>query len=339
MGEKNFVESLEDLTGRVAIVTGGASGIGLETTIYLAQRGATVYVASRNRVKSEKGIAEAEERLRAKGKGKGGGVIKYHHLDLSTMAGAKESAESFKTLESRLDIIVANAGISFEPQDELSSDGWEKVFATNHLGHFVFITTLLNLVETTANAHGQARIVAVSSIGYTSSKKIDYDALRTKLVDDGQSIWGLGPAFNRYVSSKLANVYFMTVLDTKLQEKGVKNVYCNSCHPGINPTTGLGEQGGIRYVGSRAAWLVRSLLYPFGNSVIDGAKTPTYLAASEEVRNREVHGEFWRPTWSWTWAFTGSRKQELTPLARDEEEQRKLWIYSREAVQEAIPQR
>lgn len=99
-----------------------------------------MYVASRNKEKSLKAIAEVEQRLSS---GKGAGAIKFHQCDLSSIKGAKESAEAFKKIENRIDILVANAGISLAFRDQLSPDGYEKTFATNHLGHMAFIMTLL----------------------------------------------------------------------------------------------------------------------------------------------------------------------------------------------------
>lgn len=112
--------------------------MGLQTTKYLAQRNCKVYVASRNREKSLKGIAQAEATLREPH-----GSIHFHQLDLASIQGARQSAEEFKKLEERLDIVVANAGVSMLNQSELSRDGYERMFATNHLGHFAFLTTIL----------------------------------------------------------------------------------------------------------------------------------------------------------------------------------------------------
>ena len=120
------------------VLCSGNNGIGLETTRYLAQKGATVYVASRNKEKSLKAIAEVEKKLSGKA-----GSIKFHQCDISSIGGAKESAEAFKKIEKRIDILVANAGISIMFRNELSPDGYEKTFATNHLGHMAFVMTLL----------------------------------------------------------------------------------------------------------------------------------------------------------------------------------------------------
>ena len=117
----------------------GAAGIGLETTIYLALKGATVYVASRNPEKCEKGIAVAQKLV-----GGGPGKIIYHALDLSSIRSAKESVNRFREYERRLDIIICNAGIGMCSLSNMSPDGYERSFATNHLGHFVFVQRLLS---------------------------------------------------------------------------------------------------------------------------------------------------------------------------------------------------
>ncbi|KAI9798312.1 MAG: hypothetical protein M1833_004884 [Piccolia ochrophora] len=330
MAEQKFVESLEDLTGRIFIVTGGAAGIGLETTIYLASKGATVYVASRNAEKCKEGIASAKRRLAGLG-----GPIHFHHLDLSSIAGATASALEFKKIASRLDVIVCNAGINMTSLDTLSKDGYETMFATNHLGHFTFVTSLLDLLEQTARAHGEARIVVTSSTAYLMSSKLDYESLTKSVPDDMKSIWDIKAAFTRYASSKLANVYFTAELDRRLREKSVQNIYCNSCHPGIAPNTGLGA-GGPNPLGPLGEKVVRKLFEPFANSLEDSAKTQVHLAASQDVRERKSHGEHWMPRWSWTRAYKGCRPEALTSLGKNEQEQKKLWQFSEQAVQRAF---
>ncbi len=98
-----------------------------------------MYVASRNREKSEAGIAAARQRLGEHG----GDKIHFHHLDLASIKAATESAEAFKRRESRLDIVICNAGIGMCSLESLSPDGYERAFATNHLGHFQFVMRLM----------------------------------------------------------------------------------------------------------------------------------------------------------------------------------------------------
>lgn len=330
MDEQSFLNSLPDLTGRIAVVTGGAGGIGLETTIYLAQKGATVYVASRNQEKSERAIATARERLKGQG-----GPIKFHKLDLASIRSARESARAFRQLEDRLDILVCNAAISMSSLQELSPDGYERAFATNHLGHFAFVMELLDLLEAGAKSTGDARVVMVSSLAYRVAQKPDYDSLRSVVKDDGTRIWDLKGAFIRYGNSKLANIHFASELDSKFRERNIRNIYCNSCHPGSVTTTGLGtgEQVALSpaVIGS-----IRTVLNRVSNTAQDAAKTQVYLAASKDIIERDVHGEYWVPQWSWTLKYKGCHKEELTSLGQDKQERQRLWQFSEEAVKAAV---
>ena len=69
---------------------------------------------------------------------------------------------------------------------------------------------------------------------------------------------------------------------------------------------------------------------------MDSAKTQVYLAASKEIREKNVHGQYWVPKWTWTSRFIRCEQEELTALAKDEEEQRKLWEFSERAVKDAV---
>ncbi|KAL8857331.1 MAG: hypothetical protein Q9178_006097 [Gyalolechia marmorata] len=327
VAEREFLESLDDLSGKIAIVTGGAAGLGLQTTKYLAQRNCIVYVASRNREKSLRGIAEAEATLSDPH-----GAIKFHHLDLSTVDGARWSAEEFKKLEDRLDIVVANGGVSMLAQNELSQDGYERMFATNHLGHFVFVTTLLGLLKQTSRLYSEARIVVTSSIGYRTATGLDYSTLTQARPGDGESVWDLVPSFVRYGNSKLANIYFTIELDRRLREDGYTSIYCNSCHPGIAGATNLGREGIKVWGGAWVESVIGLLMKPL-NTVEDASKTQTYLAASAQIPQQDVHGQYWAPVLSWTQRYLGCRAEQLTELARDEEKQKQLWSFSERAME------
>jgi NAD(P)-dependent dehydrogenase (short-subunit alcohol dehydrogenase family) len=136
----------------------GAKGIGLETTIYLASKGATVYVAARNSESNQTGVAEARKRLKLDNNNNNNNKtiedshedkrIKFHELDLSSMQSAWSSAQEFKKIEQRLDILVCNAGVSMTTMQKLSPDGFDTMFTTNHLGHFAFTMGLLGIYPT-----------------------------------------------------------------------------------------------------------------------------------------------------------------------------------------------
>lgn len=98
----------------------------------------------------------------------------------------------------------------------------------------------------TAEKYGDARIVITSSLGYTSSTGLDYRALTTAVPGNGSILWHLPGTFKRYGDSKLANIWFANELSRRLREKEVKNVYCNSCHPGMSSISEQTDVAGRR---------------------------------------------------------------------------------------------
>lgn len=145
--------------------------------------------------------------------------------------------QKFLAEHDRLDIIIANAGSAFEPIDELSVDGYDRTFHTNHLGHFAFVTGLLPLLEKTAQANdGDVRVVITSSSAYqfVGSDGIDFDTITTARSGDGQSVLDMKAAGKRYGRSKMANILFAQELDRRLKRRGVEGVRVNACHPGMS---------------------------------------------------------------------------------------------------------
>ncbi|MFI8008191.1 SDR family NAD(P)-dependent oxidoreductase [Streptomyces sp. NPDC086010] len=138
-----------DLSGRRAIVTGGASGIGLETTRALAAAGAAVTVAARD-------PRSAEEALRAISPAPGTDPVEVRALDLADLNSVGAFAKAW---QGPLDILVANAGVMALPTREVTAQGWEMQLAVNHLGHFALATALHGELR----ASGSARLVIVSS--------------------------------------------------------------------------------------------------------------------------------------------------------------------------------
>jgi NAD(P)-dependent dehydrogenase (short-subunit alcohol dehydrogenase family) len=199
----------------------------------------------------------------------------------------------------------------------------------------VFVTSLLDLVERTADAHGEARITLTGSYSYKWARKLDYGHLTTAVPGDGTSLRHLSAGWQRYCDSKLAVLYLALQLDRQLETRGVKNVFVNVCQPGEVPGTDLGEgqQPLVSAFWGRA--LKRFLGLFLRNSTLDSAKTQVVLSASKRVGEEKVRGEFWAPIFSWLGYYQGSQKEELvTQLARDEEEWRKLWERCESAVAE-----
>ncbi|KAH0558408.1 hypothetical protein GP486_004930 [Trichoglossum hirsutum] len=341
-----YLESLEDLTGKVAVVTGGAASIGLETTILLARKGCTVYVASRNRTKATLAIDTAVARLSPDAKDR----VIFHHLDLSSIPSALESANAFLSRkDARLDILIGNAAI-MTPTYTLNPDGIESTFATNVLGHFAFITTLLPLLKKAENA----RVVVVNSLAYANVPAIDYGELTREKGEDGTSVMDLRRGFMRYGVSKLGLTYFTRELDKRLRDEGVKTIKVNTCHPGTasssysrmtrsvptnHPSINLGivsstslGNGSLSPLGRFVEYFIRTLVGLLDNTAADAAKTQVFLAAGKLVRDDDVHGEYWLPIFSWSMQYCGCRPEEVTKLAMDEVEQEKLWAFCEDLV-------
>jgi NAD(P)-dependent dehydrogenase (short-subunit alcohol dehydrogenase family) len=188
-----------DLTGKLAIVTGGYSGIGLETTRALAGAGAHVVVPARRR-------ATAEEALR------GFENVEVDELDLADLGSVRAFAERFATSGRGIDFFIGSAGIMACPETRVGP-GWEAQFATNHLGHFALVNRLRP-----AFTPG-ARVVSVSSRGHHYGP-VRFDDLN---FERGYDKW------LAYGQAKTANVLFAVHLDKLAREQGVRAF---ALHPG-----------------------------------------------------------------------------------------------------------
>lgn len=183
-----------DLGGKTAIVTGGYSGLGLETVRALASAGARVLVGARRpdharQVLEAAGIAASEWSPTAASTA--GGSVGVSALDLADLASVKDFADSFLSPGSEeprtgLDILVNNAAIMASPEQRVGP-GWESQFATNHLGHFA----LTNLLWPALSAGHGARVVSLSSTGHKLSPirfdDINFDAGYDKWKAYGQA--------------------------------------------------------------------------------------------------------------------------------------------------------
>jgi NAD(P)-dependent dehydrogenase (short-subunit alcohol dehydrogenase family) len=202
-----------DLTGRRAIVTGAASGIGVETARALASANAEVTLAVRN--------VEAGARVAAAiTAGTGNKRVMVAPLDLADQASIAALVAAWS---GPLHLLVNNAGVSALPSLQLSSDGWEMQFATNHLGHFALA---LGLHDALASP-GNARIVSLSSVGHRRSAVIFDDINFTARPYDPLIAYG---------QSKTANVLFAVEATRRWADDGIT---ANAVHPGTVTATNL----------------------------------------------------------------------------------------------------
>ncbi|MEU0430735.1 SDR family NAD(P)-dependent oxidoreductase [Streptomyces sp. NPDC006290] len=189
-----------DLSGKLAIVTGGYSGLGLETTRALAEAGARVVVPARRPEAAREALADIDG-------------AETDELDLGDLESVRAFAERFLASGRAIDIVIDSAGIMACPETRVGP-GWEAQFATNHLGHFALVNRLWPAIEP-----GGARVVSVSSAGH------HYSGIRW---DDVH--WRTGyDKWEAYGQAKTANVLFAVELDRRGQESGVRAF---SLHPG-----------------------------------------------------------------------------------------------------------
>src|SRR3954469_14455014 len=190
-----------DLTGRLVIVTGGYSGLGIETTKALAAAGAHVVGPARRGAHAEEVLAGVDG-------------VEVQELDLGDLDSVHAFAARFLASGRALDILINNAAIMACPETRVGA-GWEAQFATNHLGHFA----LTNLLWPALAAGGGARVVALSSTGHKISP-IRFDDLQ---FETGYDKW------QAYGQAKTANSLFAVRLDALGQDAGVRAF---AAHPG-----------------------------------------------------------------------------------------------------------
>ena len=199
------------LVGQVVIVTGSNTGIGKEAARDLARRGAKVILACRRLEKAEKAASD----IRA-GNSRLNVVAKQ--LDLASLQNVRNFADDIMASEQRLDVLICNAGSGSPFGRHLTEDGFELQFQTNHLGHFLLIHLLLDLMKRTQPG---ARIVITSSLAHRFGR-IDLDNM-------ARAERYVSHPFLTYCDTKLLNVILTKQLAYRLQSS---SVVVNSLHPG-----------------------------------------------------------------------------------------------------------
>jgi len=235
MGERWDAGDIPDQGGRLAVVTGANSGLGLVTARELARHGARVVLACRNRERGEAALKEVTEAA-------SGPAPELEELDLADLSSVRSFADRLAAGGEELDLLINNAGVMAPPRRR-TADGFELQFGTNHLGHFALTKLLLPLME----GREDARVVTLSSTAHRMGR-IAFDNLNG---DRRYFRW------NAYGQSKLANLLFALELDRRLRASG-STVKSLAAHPGYAATN----------LQSAAAPLVDRLLMRLGNLVI-----------------------------------------------------------------------
>lgn len=203
---------IPDQSGRVAVVTGANTGLGLETAKALAAHGAHVVLAVRN---TEKGKAAADAITAAHANAD----VTLQSLDLSSLESVRRASDELKSRYDKIDLLINNAGVMWT-EKSTTADGFELQFGTNHLGHYAFTGLLL---ERLLPVEG-SRVVTVSSIGHRLRAAIHFDDLQWERDYDRVAAYG---------QSKLANLLFTYELQRRLAGT---NTVALAAHPGGSNT-------------------------------------------------------------------------------------------------------
>ena len=288
-----------DLYGKVAIVTGGNSGIGLEIAHELARRGCTIYLACRNISKAEAAVSGIVSQVTGSG-----GRVEALVLDTSSLDSVRGFARNWKTLNTKIDLLFHNAGIGTAPAgQEFSPDGFPVIYETNFLGSFL----LTHLLEPHF-APGVRIIMTSSSSQYTSSF--------TSTFSLGRIVGNLEPGFHVpagavkpknpsrdsavYTQTKAMQVAFAKLVqshfDRKAAEAGLASRrIAHAFSPGFTATPIFGQLTETGFFADPPFWLLKMTNTVLATDVSQGAATGVYLACSDDeaVVGKGAGGGYW----------------------------------------------
>jgi NAD(P)-dependent dehydrogenase (short-subunit alcohol dehydrogenase family) len=269
--------------GQVCVVTGATSGIGKAAAAALARQGAEIIVVGRDPGRAEATAAAIQA--------DGAPPPKVEIADLARLDQVRALAGRLNQTLDRIDVLINNAGLVLNER-QVTPDGYEHVFAVNHLAPFL----LTNLLRPKLTASAPARVITVSSDAHTAAR-LDLDDPN---LEHGWSSW------RSYSNSKLANILFTRELARRLEGTGVT---ANCLHPGV-VRTGFGRD---------ARPLMRvgiTIAKPFMLSPERGADTTVYLASSPDVAAKT--GGY----------YVKRQLREPSAAARDDGLARRLWEIS-----------
>lgn len=277
----------------VILITGANSGIGKSMATQLAARGARVVMVCRNPEKAEAAKAEIERAA------SGGGSVELLLGDLSSMDQVRHVAEAFRRDHDALDVLVNNAGL-YLPNRQVTPDGFEYMFAVNHLAAFL----LTRLLEEPLVKDGGGRVVTVSS-GAHMVGHLDFDDLQVER--------GFVP-MRQYGSTKLANILFTRELARRW---GARGIVANCFHPGAVGTGFAQDEPGV-------LGFLTKLAKPLLKSPDKAAETGVHLAVDPEATR--INGGY----------FIGRKPKKGSRESRDEATAARLWDVSEQLTGLAV---
>jgi NAD(P)-dependent dehydrogenase (short-subunit alcohol dehydrogenase family) len=274
-----------EMQGKTIVITGATSGLGQAGAEKLAEMGARIVLIARDKIRAEAAL----ERLRRSNPRETHSV---YYADLSLVADTRSVAAEILTNELAIDVLINNAGAVFR-RHELTAEGFEKTFATNHLSYFVLTLALLPRLKQAASA----RIVLTASAAHKSGR-LNFDNLQ------GERAYRF---FQAYGTSKLCNILFTRELARLLRGSSVT---ANCFHPGFVATN---------IAASEASGLLKPILRLIKSVALTpqkGAETLVYLASSPDAGQNS------------SGYFVGCREATPSQAAQDDFAARHLWELS-----------
>ncbi|MCJ1358633.1 MAG: hypothetical protein MMC33_008633, partial [Icmadophila ericetorum] len=286
-------KEVSDLAGKVFLITGASSGIGLELAKILYAHNAKVYVAARSEEKAAKAMTSIETSFP-----KSRGELVFLHLDLDDLVAVKQSADSFLAKESRLDVLWNNAGVMVPAQGSKTKQGYEAQLGTNCLAPFLFTKLLMPLMIQTAKIAptSTVRVVWLGSAaaeapfapkGGVDMTNVDYKQERS--------------SWHKYGASKAGNILYGREFGKRYQNSGVLSV-------SLNP--GYLKSDLQRHMSGMQAVIMSFVLHP----PIYGAYTELFAGLSSEI-TPEKNG-----AWIIPWGRFGPLRKDIDLSAKTKAE-------------------
>ena len=317
MARKELAVTVPDLSGKLAVVTGSNSGLGLGLTTRLSAAGADVVVAIRNRAKGEAAIAQIRTKVPD-------AKMTIKNLDLSSLASVAALGEELNAEGRPIDILVNNAGVMTPPKRDTTADGFELQFGSNHLGHFALTGLLLPLLR----AAGSARVTSLSSIAARpASGRIHFDDLQFEKSYASMQAYG---------QSKLATLMFAREFDRRSREAGW-GVTSNAAHPGLTktnlqisgPSHGQDKPSAVERLYT-SSWRFLPFMW---QEIDEGILPALYAAASPAAEG----GAFYGPRGFYELAGGGVKEAKVPTRATNEADNRRLWEVSEQLTGVTYP--
>ncbi|XP_020371420.2 dehydrogenase/reductase SDR family member on chromosome X [Rhincodon typus] len=288
LGRSFLLPVLAPQKGKVAIVTGGAKGIGYETAKHLSRLGMHVIIAGNHKNQGQLSVSRIVQET-------GNEKVEFMFLELASMQSIQQFVQNFKAKNLLLHVLVNNAAVMLVPQRS-TADGFEEHFGVNYLGHFLLTRLLLDTLRESGSHDRNARIVTVSSATHYIGE-LNFNDLQSRL--------HYSP-YGAYAQSKLALVLFSYELQQRLTAEG-SYVTSNVVDPGVVNTDLYKHTSWLfKLCKSLTSWL-------FFKTAAQGASTVIYAAVSPDLEG--VGGSY----------LANGQKTKSADISYDADLQKKLW--------------